>query len=954
MRRCLFVLLLFVFWGCDMELSEPEQDMGVEVDSNEVFVSFDVGYKALLKSSVSPDENVVKNMSLYAFSDGVLVASGYFEGDEGISLKLLYGHAYNIYALANVGKRSVPYDEAEFREACTISCGSMLDFKSDLPMVWSVEDYVVRSLSERVNIRFERALSKLLFRVDKSALNGLKINDVRVCQNPLLMWPFRWKDGSRVECEDDVLDGDYADYRDLIKLNSGEQVCFYLLENCQGRLLDDNDDPWAKVPENIPGRANLCTYLEVECSFADGSLYSGDIIYRIYLGQDSVSDFNVKRNSVLDVSLYLTEGALGRISWRVDADVSMSEDCVIGWMSKGLHSLEDLYVGERLIYTLDIDQRFVEYVDNQARVMSLCALGDDGHELIEFGVFEEKVGVDGMRRFDVEGLCLRPDKGTVFLKDDTGKVLATLDDVNVKKPFLRSTESLPEGHLYYIPADMPLMTLGINDRRYAFNIYLVDSEGCSLHNPERGLPFDFSLFDLDFRADDLDVDLAKSLDVKIWEESGQIEGRFAYLDGAACNKGDDKELNSKLVTVLNSDWSGNLTIVEKNFNIKTNVKFCFDYAPITLTLVDNGWAQYSDCQISMIVDNPSNLPIRGQCWQLDLVENKYNAISRNEILDQYGSVFTRKTYEYVCGDFSNGQMPLYCSCSDFSIVGSGVCHFPGISTTVISNAALYDYMSQDVLYHHIDAVFENGKPIYKMRAVDQLSDGSRKYEVVYGNDPDMDGWNDRGIWLYSTDSMLSKSGNDFDGLKGVCPMSLDALQSGKIGLIKVGYDAGNQCVCAYVDSPFVAGLQLNAEVTVKAEGYVQTTPNGTWGKKVDNYCSASVSKQVKMVTLGSTPSVIDGGAVKEAMEAIYSNRFFDSYNAIGSANSYNHCAHPISLEVNLNFSLADDSSYMMAPISVSLPSSVIFFHSQEGVNYSVPVIIRKNVNSMAFVEKLHL
>lgn len=184
-------------------------------------------------------------------------------------------------------------------------------------------------------------------------------------------------------------------------------------------------------------------------------------------------------------------------------------------------------------------------------------------------------------------------------------------------------------------------------------------------------------------------------------------------------------------------------------------------------------------------------------------------------------------------------------------------------------------------------------------------------------------------------------------------MNLDALQSGRVGQIKVSYDADNGCICASVDSPFVAGLQLNVEVIVNAEGYVRTTPNGTLMNKVDNYCSASVSKHVKSIALGRNPSVIDGGAVKEAMDAIYSNRFADSYSYIGIAGSYEHCAHPVSLDVSLNFSLADDSSYMMAPIDVSLPSSVTFFHSQEDISYSVPVTTRKSVNSMAFVENLN-
>jgi hypothetical protein len=279
---------------------------------------------------------------------------------------------------------------------------------------------------------------------------------------------------------------------------------------------------------------------------------------------------------------------------------------------------------------------------------------------------------------------------------------------------------------------------------------------------------------------------------------------------------------------------------------------------------------------------------------------------------------------------------------------------PALSTTAIMNSLIYDYMGQDALSHHIDAVFADGSRITKLSAVDKLSDGSMKYTIIYGDDPDGDGWNDRGIWLYSAGLLLSKSGSDFDGLNGVTPVGLDALQSGNIGLIKVAYDVDNECICAYVESSSVASLQVNVEVVVKAEGYVQTTPKGTMLGKVDNYCSASVSRHMKSMVLNEAPSVIDGGAVRVAMNEIYSNVFPDSYNLIGASNYYGHCAHPTSLEVSLNLSLAGDSSSMMVPIEVVLPSSVTFYHSQEDATYSVSVKTQKNVNSMAFVENLKM
>ena len=261
-------------------------------------------------------------------------------------------------------------------------------------------------------------------------------------------------------------------------------------------------------------------------------------------------------------------------------------------------------------------------------------------------------------------------------------------------------------------------------------------------------------------------------------------------------------------------------------------------------------------------------------------------------------------------------------------------------------------MTQDKLYHHIDAVFENGKQIYDLKVVDNLSDGSKQYNMIYGNDPDMDGWDDRGIWLYSGGICISKPATDFDQLSGVNPISLSALAAGETGGIKISYDAGKGGFTACANSAQSVGLQLNAEVTVSASGYVSTTPNGTMFGSEDNYCSSNVSKKVSNVILGLTPVEIDGGAVKSALNAIYSQTFYDSYNLIGSSNNYAHHAHPTSIEVSMKFSLSGDSAGKMVVLSLTAPSSVSFYHSQESVTYSVAMKTTKQTNKVGIVQNL--
>ena len=947
---CLVTLML---GGCGLPVIEP-----VECDTavgDEVLVRFDIGKMSVGKSSISPDEDVICDLNLYAYSNGVLVASEYFEENSWVSLKLLYSHSYNLYALANVGRLYAPADEVDFLNECVIDLKSMSDMGERLPMAWHMEEFVASSLSERVHIRFDRLVSKVFFGIDKSALDGLSVNGVRMCQSPRRIWPFRWKDGSRAMDESDVFDGDHASSDDLEALNSGGRVCFYVPENCQGLLLEGNDDPWAKVPENIPGKEDVCTYLEVDCTFNDGGFYSGDVQYRMYLGKDTVSDFNVMRNSVMDVSLFLTDSGLGKVSWRVDADVSVNDGYARGWVSRGLHPINNLYMGERFVYTLELAQEMLDHFEGiygDIRLCS-CAYDGDGKERITFGIPSFSGMARGRYRFEVEGHCRTYGTGEVCLADKDGNTIVSLGEFVVGKPRLLVSDEKVVSSGIRVSGVGGAMLLDVNGQEREVYLYMVDSD-CFNLNSSAGVGFDFSQFDFVSGYDPICEKVREALQLRISEGTQNDDGPFLICSLTSRNDGRSDDLNRNLLEFWSDGAVGSVLFADAKSDISQVVEFGLQYLPITLTLVDNGWAGYADCQISMKVDNPSNFPIMGQCWQLNKVKDSYNAIARNEITDLYGVEFTRQTYEYVCGDFPSGEMPLYCSGSSFSASGNCVCHFPEISTPIISNAALYDYMTQDKLYHHIDAVFENGEPIYDLKAIDNLSDGSMQYNIIYGNDPDMDGWDDRGIWLYSGGICISKPATDFDQLSGVNPISLSALAAGETGGIKISYDAGKGGFTACANSAQSVGLQLNAEVTVSASGYVSTTPNGTMFGSVDNHCSLKVSKKITDVMIGSTPVVIDGGAVKEAMDAIYSKTFFDSYNLIGSSNSYSHHAHPTSLDISMKFSLSGDSAEKMVLLSLTAPPSVSFYHSQESVTYSVAMKTTIQSNNVAIVENLKL
>ncbi len=130
-------------------------------------------------------------------------------------------------------------------------------------------------------------------------------------------------------------------------------IPLFMFENKQGKMETANTDQTAKEPPT--GKKDLCTYIEVFADYeyrkeldTDNSspkpsniptVLSGTITYRLYLGEDVESDFNVIRNKhyqltlnlkdwaglkedgkIIDGNIYV-DGNTGEVGWRVDTNL---------------------------------------------------------------------------------------------------------------------------------------------------------------------------------------------------------------------------------------------------------------------------------------------------------------------------------------------------------------------------------------------------------------------------------------------------------------------------------------------------------------------------------------------------------------------------------------------------------------------------------------------------------
>ena len=299
MKKLLYAVLA-VFAACACEKLEQLEPQMVEVEVR----AFGKG----TKSAANVQETGISDMNIYAYCDGVLHGSVYAEGSSA-RITLDRSRNYTVYVLANVGEVIVPHAESEL---CDVSCAWELNSDGTLPMC--LREGCSVNLSDGIrslDLPLTRLVSKYSLSIEPLLEHcEVQFKSVRICQAASSISPFSGASKASVTGP-----GDYAGPEDLSRLNAGESVDFYVPENCQGVLLPDNADPWQKTPDSIPEKAGLCTYMEIAGDWTTSGA-EADLKLRLYLGSDNVTDFNVVRNTNVQVGLTLSDDGTLRSSWK--------------------------------------------------------------------------------------------------------------------------------------------------------------------------------------------------------------------------------------------------------------------------------------------------------------------------------------------------------------------------------------------------------------------------------------------------------------------------------------------------------------------------------------------------------------------------------------------------------------------------------------------------------------
>ena len=277
------------------------------------------------RSSFSDDDlNRIADLNIFVYHDGVLLKDccRYYTDMSSLTLSLPYADDdFNIYMVGNVGMIEAPDDENDI-EGLVYVVDSYDDFRfNGFPVA---EKFIGYKKGTLAHFGLKRIIGQYNVRMRTSADDArYLVKDVRLLNCAKDVYPFSYDTKASVFARvQNGEEGDKLTDEDLERLNAGEIVTLYFIENLQGVLLPDNTDRKNKIPSSLDlvgkGIADRCTYIEITADIVTPAARYTDGKYRFYLGQDEFSDFSIKRNTLYDVTLDFTQNMVHEEEWRIE------------------------------------------------------------------------------------------------------------------------------------------------------------------------------------------------------------------------------------------------------------------------------------------------------------------------------------------------------------------------------------------------------------------------------------------------------------------------------------------------------------------------------------------------------------------------------------------------------------------------------------------------------------
>ena len=329
MKKYCLLLSLLLLLSCARET----------LPDNRQTVSFCLTAAPGLTKALDPDEYLITDYNLLIYNCfGILEEKVYVPAralTPDVSFRytttLLQEVPYTVLAVANLGYE-LPLMSLEEVKEYRYYLAYPDEFTQGLPMAAALEDWTL-SFEPEVQLPLERLMARVDLNIDRTALDGdvqFQVTDVRIggCPSSVrLFGPSRAENKEQVFLNGYLKDGHQVDAlgRDSAP-GISEPVSLYLLENCQGTLLDHVLSPQGKVFSDATYR-DICSYIEIHALYRSDSWHTAPgekLIYRFYLG-DGLDNFDVFRNCWYRITVRPEGTGLNEDSWRVDKHALVPE-----------------------------------------------------------------------------------------------------------------------------------------------------------------------------------------------------------------------------------------------------------------------------------------------------------------------------------------------------------------------------------------------------------------------------------------------------------------------------------------------------------------------------------------------------------------------------------------------------------------------------------------------------
>ena len=356
----------------------------------EVRLIFDSGQ--MQTRALDPDENLISDVSIIIFDADGNAEECIWLPDAGkeISVKLTQGNTYSIRACANFGYQ-VYADHLDELSEVTYHMAYPDEYRAGIPMYACLYDFKARD-SESLTLHFERLMSKISLKMDRSRLSEdvtMNVLSARIGNCPKsvhICGP------SRIQNHDQCFSSGFSrgefETRPLNVQGPDKVsgvVSLYMLENMQGDIVPAIGEDEEKTFLAGDPRREVCSYVELEMEYISSKQFSSskNLIYRFYLG-DSRNNLDVERNCHYTITVRPEDDGLSGDGWRVDKSglidngqasfAAYPDDYICGNIGDCLHLWCELSPASA---PFDVGLKYLE--DDKADGIYDYEIDEDGH-----------------------------------------------------------------------------------------------------------------------------------------------------------------------------------------------------------------------------------------------------------------------------------------------------------------------------------------------------------------------------------------------------------------------------------------------------------------------------------------------------------------------------------------------------------------------------------------------